>query len=209
MQPASVLCRGRAAPQLERLEPAPITGQLLEIMTHEGRHQVLLDQGLRSLDGWLTENRQLIREKFSEASRYTPGIFDNYVVNRFVDGIVALLHEIATNPEHEMRSRFDEATADFIRNLKESPEYAMKGRSMLADVIRHLRTETYYRTVWEDLRCRIAADIARPSSLIVGTLALNPDQLDRPLTPLRPNTRSQANLGRKPPDDIYTHALRS
>ena len=162
-------------PQLERLEPAPIAGQLLEIMTHEGRHQALLDQGLRTLDGWLTDNRQLIREKFSEASRYTPGVFDKYVVNRFVDGIVTLLHEIATNPEHEMRSRFDEATADFIRNLKESPEYAQKGRSMLADVIRHLRTETYYRTVWEDLRGRIAADIARPSSLIVGTLA---DALD-------------------------------
>ena len=49
---------------------------------------------LRTLDGWLDENRELIREKFSDASRYTPGLFDYYVVNRLVDGIIALLHEI-------------------------------------------------------------------------------------------------------------------
>ena len=158
-------------PQLERLEVAPLAGRLLEVMTHEGRHQALLDQGLHILDGWLTEHRELIREKFSEASRYTPGVFDRYVVNRFVDGIVALLHDIAVNPEHEMRVRFDVATQVFIAKLKASPEYALKGQVLLEDVITHLRTETYYRTVWEDLRGRIVADIARPSSLIVGALA--------------------------------------
>ena len=72
-------------PQLERLEVAPLAGRLLEIMTLDGRHQALLDQGLRSLDGWLNENRTRIREKFSEASRYTSRIFDRYVVDRFVD----------------------------------------------------------------------------------------------------------------------------
>lgn len=158
-------------PQLERLDVAPLAGKLLEIMTHEERHQALLDQSLRTLDGWLTENRELIREKFSEASRFTPGFFDHYVVNRFVDGIVALLHEIALNPEHEMRSRFDEATRTFIHNLKTSPEYAIRGRGLLDDIIGHLRTETYYETVWEDLRSRIVADIGHPTSVIVSTLA--------------------------------------
>lgn len=158
-------------PQLERLNVAALTGKILEIMTFEGRHQALLDQGLRTLDDWLGDNRELIREKFSEASRYTPGIFDHYVVNRFVDGIVALLHEVALNPEHEMRSRFDAATATFIANLKDSPEYALKGHNLVHEVIAHLRTESYYQTVWHDLRGRIAGDITRPSSALVATLA--------------------------------------
>jgi uncharacterized membrane-anchored protein YjiN (DUF445 family) len=158
-------------PQIERLEVAPLAGRLLEIMTLEGRHQALLDQGLRSLDGWLNENRTRIREKFSEASRYTSRIFDRYVVDRFVDGIAALLHEIAVDPEHEMRGRFDEATRSFILKLKESPEYATKGRDLLEEIIAHLRTESYYRSVWEDLRGSIVADIARPSSVIVANLA--------------------------------------
>lgn len=45
------------------------------------------------------------------------------------------------------------------------------GRTLVHDIIEHLRTETYYRTVWEDLRRRILADIARPSSAIIAHLA--------------------------------------
>lgn len=158
-------------PHLERLDVAALAGRVLSVMTCGGRHQALLDQGLRVLDTWLGEHRELIREKFSEASRYTPGVFDHYVVNRFVDGIIALLHEVAVNPEHEVRQRFDAATGAFIQALQASPEHALKGRALVHDIIEHLRTETYYRTVWEDLRRRILADIARPSSAIIAHLA--------------------------------------
>lgn len=157
--------------QLARVDCSHLAGRLLEIMTHEGRHQALLDHGLRTLDGWLDENRELIREKFSDASRYTPGLFDYYVVNRLVDGIITLLHEIVLNPEHEMRGRFDAATEAFIEDLKSSPEYAARGRRLVADLIGHLRTESYYQAVWADLRALILGDIARPSSTIVSTLA--------------------------------------
>ena len=158
-------------PWLARLDISTFAGRFLEIMTHDGRHQALLDHGLRTLDTWLSENRALIREKFSEASRYTPGIFDYYVVNRFVDGIVALLHEVALNPRHEIRARFDAATQAFIDDLKASPEYAARGRGLVRDLAGHLRSQSYYEVVWKDLQALLLEDIARPSSLVITALA--------------------------------------
>lgn len=158
-------------PQLERLDVAALAGEVLEILTHEGRHQALLDQGLGALDDWLQEHRDLIRQKFGEASAYTPGIFDRYVVNRFVDGITSLIHDIAVDPEHEVRQRFDAATQEFVRQLKESPEYAQTGREWMAGLLAHLRSEAYYRSVWDDVVTRVGRDIAQPDSVLVTTLA--------------------------------------
>src|SRR6266852_7173499 len=69
--------------QLEKLDVARIAAELLDALTTDNRHQSLLDRGLRVMQAWLTENRGLIEAKFSEASKYTPGYFDKYVVGRF------------------------------------------------------------------------------------------------------------------------------
>ena len=67
-------------------------------LAESNRHHALFDRGLGGLEKWLMANRGLIKAKFSEASRYTPVFLDNYVVEKFVDGICALLHEVAANP---------------------------------------------------------------------------------------------------------------
>src|SRR6202521_129644 len=107
--------------QLRGLDVARIAGELLDALTTNNRHQSLLDRGLRVLQAWLIENRGLIEAKFSEASKYTPGFFDKYVVGRFVEGIVLLLQDITENPRHEVRIRFDKATGELIQALRSSP----------------------------------------------------------------------------------------
>src|SRR5262245_58558532 len=44
-------------PQLESLNLAPVVGELLDLLTLEGRHQALLNHGIESLDAWLVANR--------------------------------------------------------------------------------------------------------------------------------------------------------
>ncbi len=162
-------------PQLRTLDVSRLAGNVLTILTEGGRHQPLLNHGLRALERWLVANSDMVKAKFGEASRYTPALLDRYIVNKFVEGIIALLHEVVAHPHHELRQQFDAAIQDMIGKLQTSDDYRRVGKVWMRDCIRYLRREDYYRILWERVRARLSADIGSERSLsrdtIAGTLA--------------------------------------
>ena len=158
-------------PQLRALDLAGIAGSILSVLTAEGRHQHLLSKGLKVLEAWLTANRTTIKAKFSEASKYTPGFLDSYIVNRFVDGIITLLREVAHNPEHEMRRRFDAATDEFVHKLSSSAEFKEHAEVFKRELLDHLEREAYYQVVWRDVKKRLIDDLAAERSMIRAQVA--------------------------------------
>ena len=158
-------------PQLLRLNVSRIAGSVLSVLTQDERHQVLLDRALQALEGWLVANQELIQTKFSEASRYTPSVVDRYIVQKFLQGIVALLHEVAANPQHELRARFDQAVQARIHDLMNSETHRRKGEALLRRLIEHVRSEGFYRSLWENMINRVTADLRSDSPVITGHIA--------------------------------------
>lgn len=159
------------APQLAKLNVARIAGDILTVLTAGGRHQALLDRALRAAEGWLVANQEIIKAKFSAASKYTPGILDYYIVNKFVAGIVALLHEVASDSAHPIRRQFDALTNEFIHKLKTSPDYHAQGEALKREFLEHLEREDYYTIVWDDIKQRILADLADDHSVLRAHVA--------------------------------------
>jgi uncharacterized membrane-anchored protein YjiN (DUF445 family) len=157
-------------PQLAKLDISRIAGNALQALTAGERHQALLDRALQALERWLATNKGLVKAKFGEASRYTPAFLDSYIVDKFVEGIVALLREVGDNPQHELRLRFDEATQELTRNLRTSAEYRERGEALMHDLVEHLAKERYYRQLWDDVKLRVRADLAGDRSLIRETV---------------------------------------
>jgi len=158
-------------PQLLSLNVSRIAGNVLAMLTEGERHQVLLDRALQALERWLVAKQGLIEAKFSEASRYTPRGLDSYVVNKFRQGIVTLLHEVVENPRHELRQQFDQAVRDLIHDLMNSEEYRQKGQALLRKLVEHLQAEKFYRLLWDDVRRRVQADLESEPSLIKAHIA--------------------------------------
>jgi hypothetical protein len=90
----------------------------------------------------LIANQGLIKAKFSEALRYTPVFLDNYIVEKFLDGICAVLNEVADNPSHELRRQFDEAVRELIEPLQTSAEYCESGKTLMREFVEHLSSAT-------------------------------------------------------------------
>jgi len=158
-------------PMLLKLDVSAIAGHVLGLLTRGGRQHAVLNQLMQALEAWLEANRGLITAKFGEASRYTPPMLDAYIVGRFVEGIVALLHEVAADPEHVLRQRFDTATLALIEDLKTSPDYRRRGRALLRQLAAHVKREGLYRLVWDDLRGRIEADLGAEDSVLRAHVA--------------------------------------
>lgn len=160
-----------ALPGLRALDVSGLAGHLLQILTESQRHQPLLERALTALEQWLEANAGLLQAKFSEASRYTPVRLDTYIVSKFVEGMVALLHEVRTEPDHPLRQQLDESIRAMIVQLRTSQRYRRIGHLWMRDFLRHLEREDSYRALWHRLREWIAADAARHDSLARTMLA--------------------------------------
>ncbi|MFM0624738.1 DUF445 domain-containing protein [Paraburkholderia xenovorans] len=158
-------------PQLRTLDVSRAAGSVLKVLTDGGRHQPLLDDGLLALEKWLTANVDMIKASFSAASRYTPVTLDTYIVRKFVEGIIALLHDVAANPDHELRHQFDDAVQDLIVQLQTSTVHRRVGKSLMRDCIRYFRNEDSYRVLLDYVCTRVSADLAHEHSALRGALA--------------------------------------
>lgn len=153
-------------PQLLRINVARAAGHGLSALVEHERHQALLDWALRAAQGRLIAWQPLIEAKFGEASPYTPRLVDHYVVSKFVQGAIALSREVIDDPQHELRGQFDQAVRALIDDLLHSERYRRTGKVLLRRLVRHVQTESFYQSLWDDVRSRVAADLQSDSSLI-------------------------------------------
>src|SRR5689334_7534862 len=152
-------------PVLERVDAARLAARILSLFTAEQRHQKLLDAVLRATERWVMANRELLTEKFREISRYTPQFIDRYIVDRLVAGFIDVLHQVAADPAHELRARFDAAAVQFAEDLQHSPKYREHAELLKQDVLAHLKSQQYYRTLWRAAREQISRDLSREQSV--------------------------------------------
>jgi len=152
--------------QLDKVDTASIVANVLTVLTAGGRHQALLDRVLHGLEAWLKVNQEAITARFGDASKYTPRVFDAYIVKKFVAGVVALLQEVAASPEHEIRRQFDQATREFIAKLDTSDEYRAHADALKRELLQHLEREGYYSVVWSDIKQRLQVDLGSGTSVI-------------------------------------------
>jgi uncharacterized membrane-anchored protein YjiN (DUF445 family) len=153
-------------PLIERLDAAGLAARIIALFTAEQRHQRLLDAALRAVERWVDSHRELLVEKFGEMSRYTPQFIDRYIVDRMVAGTIDVLHQVAADPAHELRAKFDAATAKFVDDLRHSEVYRAQAEALKQDVLAHLKAEQYYRSLWRAGREKILTDLARGHSVI-------------------------------------------
>ncbi len=157
-------------PQLRTLDVSRVAGDVLKVLTEGERHQPWLIHGLEALEKWLTANVDMIKAKFSETSRYTPAPLDDYIVRKFIEGIIALLHEAAASPDHALRRQFDETLQALTVRLQTSAVHRRFGKSLMHDCIRYFRHADYYGVLLERLRIRVTADLGHEQSAVRDAL---------------------------------------
>lgn len=159
------------AARIEAIDLAKASGSILAVITAGDRHQAVLDQVLERLGAWLDLNRGLIKQKFAAQSSFTPRFVDNYIVNKFVDGIIDMIGEVAATPDHELRLSFDLALHEFIARLRFEPAFQAKAEALKREVLQGLDIGRFVGAVWHAIKRQLLADAASESSVIETQLA--------------------------------------
>jgi uncharacterized membrane-anchored protein YjiN (DUF445 family) len=138
---------------LDAVPAAPMVARVLELVAADGRHLALVDEAVKVVGAAVEANESLIREKIREESpRWVPGMVASVVSERVMGGIERFLAEVAQDPSHPVREKFDQAFRDMIERLRTSPETAAKAETIKAQLLGHPMADTAATAAWDTVR---------------------------------------------------------
>ncbi|HEY3142095.1 MAG TPA: DUF445 domain-containing protein [Acidimicrobiales bacterium] len=151
---------------------APLAGKGLELLTDGDRHQDVLDVMLRAADRFLRDNRTSLRGRFGDESPWwLPDAMEDRVFDRIIDGVHRVIHDVATNPDHELRRDFDTRVRRLIQDLKTSPALRERGETLKHDLLSQPQLREWTAVVWRDLKATLRAQAEDPDSPLRSRIA--------------------------------------
>jgi uncharacterized membrane-anchored protein YjiN (DUF445 family) len=170
---------GRAAAAgLEKIDLSRLTGQALDALTAGGRHQALLDDVLQQVAGLLEgdEVQAHITEAIAreiKTLRYVglDQVAAKLATRKIVAAVARTIGELAAEPDHPMRKRFDHFVDDFVVRLKLDPEFQQRGEQIRAELIAHPALGDYLHGLWGELLAWLQDDLGRSDSAIRQRIA--------------------------------------
>ncbi|HZX32297.1 MAG TPA: DUF445 domain-containing protein [Rhodocyclaceae bacterium] len=166
--PVRTFIRDKLKERLDAVELAPLSADILDVLTADNRHQHLLDAALVHINGLVAEKEPYIRQKVRDSTGW---LWKKLSVDRKAfDGIMGavedLMREVGEDAGHELRQRFDHALREFTGKLRESPEYRARAEAIKREILESPGFQASLEGVWEDLRLRLLADVQAPDSEI-------------------------------------------
>ncbi|MBN3847871.1 DUF445 family protein [Paraburkholderia sp. Ac-20342] len=167
---------------LAKVDLSQATGAMLDTLTRDGRHQELLDTALDQLIALLREPpaREFIaarivdwvRSEYPKMEKILPSA---WLGEKGADAIASaanrMLEQIAENPAHELRERFDEAARKLIAKLKTDPAFLQHGEALKRYLVEGDAFSAYVKDMWSELRAWLKRDLHSADSALHARVA--------------------------------------
>ncbi|WP_235840024.1 DUF445 domain-containing protein [Derxia lacustris] len=164
--------------RLERVDVSALAGQLLDLLTADRRHQALLDEVLMQIALLLDDPavQQRIAGAVGEEVGYLrylglKNMAGNFAADKLVAGVGRLLGDMAADPQHELRLKFDAFAAEFIDKLKHDPAFRLRAAALRDEALAHPALAAYLHELWSELLGWLRDDLARADSTLARRLA--------------------------------------
>jgi uncharacterized membrane-anchored protein YjiN (DUF445 family) len=182
--------RSTAFARLEQIDLARVSGQLLEVLTDDGRAQEVLEGVLDQIDLMIQSEatQKRIAELIAAELGYSPvslfgkeisfaSVAGAYSAEKLVKSTCSLISEINKDPEHELRKEFDEQLLTLVAKLKDDPAFRLRASQLRAELIQHPALHSYLTGLVDDVVDWFEADIHSDTSTLrqhlnAGTLKL-------------------------------------
>ena len=164
---------GLARRGLRQVDVARVSGQVLEAMTHERRHQELLDGVLVQLARLLGEDsvQDTITETIArevKALKYVglDQVAARLATRKVVAVVARTIIDMADDPQHSLRLRFDDMVGGFVERLQHDEALRQRGERLRDELLDHPALARYVNALWAELLDWLRADMASEDSSV-------------------------------------------
>ncbi|MDE2436220.1 MAG: DUF445 domain-containing protein [Sphingomonadales bacterium] len=181
--------------QLERLEVAPLLGQLLTAAIADKRHLPLIEGLIRWAGLTLEDNEDLLREMIHTRAnailRWTG--LDERLANAILDGLYKLLAETLVDPDHPLRRKVEEGLETLANDLLHSPDMQARVERMKLEILANPAMGRWIDGIWERTRAAMLRATRDPDTALSGQLRQSLAELG---TALQTDARLQVHINR-------------
>ena len=165
--------------KLKELDVASAAGQILDVLTENGRHHAVLNEVLRLVDEAVArqETREYIAKAVAAESPLVDAVrkmgwnLDATIALKIVNGIARTIDEVRKDPTHALRRRFDEFIAEYVGKLKGDDDTRAKVHAIRDELIRNPALAGYIGGLWQEFRIWLTTDLADRGSRVQETIA--------------------------------------
>ncbi len=151
--------------RLDQVPLAPLAGRTLEQLTKDGRHDPLIEAGLRSLSSYLgTHGSDLHRRLGSSSPWWLPGPVEDRLFERLLQRTRKVLDEMAQHPDHPLRQQLEVGLMKFAEDLQTSEELRRRGEELKAELLGQPQIRAFAGAVWTDTKRELRAQATQPGS---------------------------------------------
>ena len=155
---------------------------ILSALTHDGRHQAVLDDVLARISSTLQreQTRVFIADTIVQWLKREHPLKEKMLPTDWLGGkgadviaeaLESVLADIAHNPQHQLREAFDRSVAQLIERLKTDPAYAAKGEQVRQYILHDPKLAQYLHDLWSRGRRKLQADLVNEHSWVARKLA--------------------------------------
>ena len=158
--------------QAQRLELAPLLGQLLQAAIADRRHLPVIESLLRWTGHALEANEPLLRELIHARAnvllRWTG--LDERVANVLLDGLYKLLAEALVDPGHPLRLKVEEGLQTLADDLSNNPAVQARVEAMKRELLANPAMVAWLDSMWERIREAMLRATRDPDRAMAGGL---------------------------------------
>jgi uncharacterized membrane-anchored protein YjiN (DUF445 family) len=181
--------------QLEKLEVAPLLGQMLTAAIADKRHLPLMDSLIRWAGLTLEDNEDMVRTMIHDRAnallRFTG--LDERLANSVLDGLYRLLAEVLVDPAHPLRGKIQEGLEKVASDLINDPEAQAKVEGFKRELLDNPAVAAWWQGVWERLRKALIERARNPDAALGGWVGQAMGELG---AALREDPRLQVQVNR-------------
>ena len=171
--------------QARRWDAAATAGEVLGLLTQDGRHNELLDAGLVKLGGYLAQDEvkaavaQLLLKHVRKEWPKVVGMVDAVAsTSKLADSMAEKLsasaldelREVLTQPEHPVRLHYQGWLVQTIGRLRDDPALRQACDNLKERALTDPAVHQFVASLWTDIQQRLQDDLADPQSAIASNL---------------------------------------
>ena len=144
---------------------APLLGRGLRFLMEKGRHDEVVDRGLRVLDRYLDDHRDELRQQLlTQARWWLPGTVEDRIFDRLLDGARRLLVAMADDHDHELRRQLEGRVRQLANELEVSPVMRERAEQIKRELMDQPELRQWTATLWAEMRRQLHAQATDPES---------------------------------------------
>lgn len=157
---------------LEAIQSASLANsgsQILDILVHEGKHQKVLDEAALRLGQLLTDEeiRDHLTNTVANEVRFLRYIgldaaAGRYATRKIIGSVATLLEEMAHEPQHPFRQRFDHYVRQLINDLQNDPAYTQHLKDFQKNLTQQPAFLHALNQFWDNMLQWVKEDCAKP-----------------------------------------------